>query len=196
VVAQKYDKEIQSFNGNEFYIKKFCETNATLLSNIIRELIYAAIEQYKQFLAAFAARPLRPVKAIIEDERVNPVHYQFEDAFLIVKMVEREGKMYFEDTMPSIKDQLLRIFDELIKVSHQLSRPETSLRKSDKQFLPEMTLDDEKYRAAQTELLPVLNKLLEPFTVVAVELEQDYREYINLREGDFVRNSPNIKKIQ
>jgi len=24
VVAQKYDKEIQSFNGNEFYIKKFC----------------------------------------------------------------------------------------------------------------------------------------------------------------------------
>lgn len=82
-------------------------------------------------------------------------------------MVERDGKMYFEDTMPSIKDQLLRIFDELIKVSHQLSRPETSLRKSDKQFLPEMTLDDEKYRAAQTELLPILNKLLEPFTLIA-----------------------------
>lgn len=98
--------------------------------------------------------------------------------------------------MPSIKDQLLRIFDELIKVSHQLSRPETSLRKSDKQFLPEMTLDDEKYRAAQTELLPILNKLLEPFTVVAAELEQDYKEYINLRDADFVRNSPNIKKIQ
>jgi hypothetical protein len=54
----------------------------------------------------------------------------------------------------------LRIFDELIKVSHQLARPETSLRKSDKQFLPEMTLDDEKYRAAQTELSPTLNKLL------------------------------------
>jgi hypothetical protein len=33
-----------------------------------------------------------------------------------------------------------------------------------------MTLDDEKYRAAQTELLPILNKLLEPFTVVASEL--------------------------
>lgn len=65
-------------------------------------------------------------------------------------MIERDGKMHFEDTIPTIKDQLLRIFDELIKVSHQLARPETSLRKSDKQFLPEMTLDDEKYRAAQT----------------------------------------------
>lgn len=129
-MAQKYDKEIQSFNGNEFYIKKFCETNATLLSNIIRELIYAAIEEYKQFLISYSTRPLRPIKRIIEDERNDPVHYQFEDAFLIVKMVEKDGKMFYEDTMPSIKESLLRIFDELIKVSHQLSRPETSLRKS------------------------------------------------------------------
>jgi len=111
VVAQKYDKEIQSFNGNEFYIKKFCETNATLLSNIIRELIYAAVEEYKQFLLFFAAKPLRPLKKIIEDERNNPVHYEFEDAFLIVKMVEKDGKMFYEDTMPSIKEALLRIFD-------------------------------------------------------------------------------------
>ena len=77
MVAQKYDKEIQSFNGNEFYIKKFCEANATLLSNIIRELIYAAVEEYKQFLLFFAAKPLRPLKKIIEDERNDPVHYQF-----------------------------------------------------------------------------------------------------------------------
>lgn len=87
VVTQKYDKEIQSFNGNEFYIKKFCETNATLLSNIIRELIYTAIEEYKQFLLNFASKTLRPIKEIIEDERNSPVNYQFEDAFLIVKMV-------------------------------------------------------------------------------------------------------------
>ncbi len=38
-------------------------------------------------------------------------------------MVEREGRMHFEDTVPSIKDSLLHIFDELIKVSHQLARP-------------------------------------------------------------------------
>lgn len=59
-----------------------------------------------------------------------------------------------------------------------------------------MTLDDEKYRAAQTELSPTLNRLLEPFTVVASELEQDYQEYINLRDADFVRSTPNIKRIQ
>ena len=166
------------------------------MSNIIRELIYAAIEQYKQFLLSFASQQLRSVKTIIEDERNNPVHYSYENAFLIVKMVEREGRMHFEDTMPSIKESLLHIFDELIRVSQQLARPETSLRKSDKQFLPEMTLDDEKYRAAQTELSPVLNKLLEPFTAVASEMEQDFKEYITLRDADFVKSSPNIKKIQ
>lgn len=42
-VSSIYDKEIQSFNGNEYYIKKFCETNAILLSNIVREIIYEAI---------------------------------------------------------------------------------------------------------------------------------------------------------
>jgi hypothetical protein len=89
--------------------------------------------------------------------------------------------MYYEDTMPIIKDSLLKIFDELIRVSHQLSRPETTLRKSEKKFLPEMTLEDEKYRSAQTELSPVLNKLLEPLTNVSTELESDYKEYIQLR---------------
>ena len=54
--------------------------------------------------------------------------------------------MFYEDTMPTIKDALLRIFDELIRVSHQMSRPETTLRKSEKQFLPEMTMEDERYR--------------------------------------------------
>ena len=45
-------------------------------------------------------------------------------------MIERDGRMLYEDTVASIKEALLRIFDELIKVSHQLARPETTLRKS------------------------------------------------------------------
>ena len=59
-----------------------------------------------------------------------------------------------------------------------------------------MTLEDEKYRGAQSELSPVLNKLLEPFTVAAGELEVDYQEYIQLKEAEFVKHNPTIKKIQ
>lgn len=45
-------------------------------------------------------------------------------------MAERDGKMYYVDSMPKIKDELMKLFDELIKVSHQLIRPESTLRKT------------------------------------------------------------------
>ena len=47
--------------------------------------------------------------------------------------------MIYVDQIPMIKESLMKIFDELIKVSHQLIRPENSLRKTEKQFLPEMS---------------------------------------------------------
>lgn len=68
---------MQSFNGNEYYIKKFCETNSVLLSNIVREIIYEAIAEYKEFLLNFSKPELVNVKSIIEGERLNPVHYQY-----------------------------------------------------------------------------------------------------------------------
>lgn len=44
-------------------------------------------------------------------------------------MNEKDGKIYYEDDINFIKDQLMKIFDELVKVSHQLPRPESFLRK-------------------------------------------------------------------
>lgn len=31
-----YEKEIESFEANEYYIKMFCDANAVLLSNMMR----------------------------------------------------------------------------------------------------------------------------------------------------------------
>jgi len=36
----------------------------------------------------------------------------------------------------------MKIFDELVKVSHSLPRPESFLRKVDKMTLPEMIFED------------------------------------------------------
>ena len=95
-------------------------------------------------------------------------------------MIEREGKVIYVDQMAGIKDSLLKIFDEIIKVSHQLIRPESTLRKTEKQFLPEMNFEDESYRNALTEVSPALSKILEPCTSLAAEFDQDYIEYFNL----------------
>lgn len=146
-------------------------------------------------MLSYCQQPIRPIKEIIEAERLNPVHYQYEDAFLIVGMVERDRKMAYIDQMPLIKDSLLRVFDELIKVSHQLIRPESTLRKTEKQFLPEMSFEDESYRNALTEVSPALNKILEPFTLILGEFEADYSDYMELNFNEFVASNPIIKKI-
>jgi hypothetical protein len=41
--------------------------------------------------------------------------------------------------------------------------------------LPEMIFEDERYRAALTELSPILNSLLEPLKVIALELETEHK---------------------
>jgi predicted PilT family ATPase len=120
-------------------VKLFCDANAVLLSNFMREIIYEALDQYKVFFDRFLVRPVREVKDIIEGERLNPLYHDFEDTFLTVKLRETENKSAYSDNPKLIKENLLRILDELVKVSQQISRPENTLRKSDKPFLPEVT---------------------------------------------------------
>lgn len=124
------------------------------------------------------------------------MHYQFEKAFLIVGLIENDGKMMYSDPMPTIKESLIKIFDEIIKVSHQLIRPESTLRKTEKQFLPEMSFEDESYRLALTDVSPALNDILEPLNVLSSQFETDYTPYTTLDSGNFVKTNPTIKKIK
>ena len=59
-----------------------------------------------------------------------------------------------------------------------------------------MSLEDESYRNALTEVSPALNKILEPFNVIATEFESDYAGYIDLNHAEFVKTNPLIKKIK
>lgn len=72
-----YEKEIESFEANEYYIKMFCDANAILLSNMMREIIYEALDQYKEFFERFNVKKVRQIKDIIQGERLNPLHYEF-----------------------------------------------------------------------------------------------------------------------
>lgn len=60
-----YEKEIESFEANEYYIKMFCDANAVLLSNMVREIIYEALEQYREFFDRFNVKKVRQIKDII-----------------------------------------------------------------------------------------------------------------------------------
>lgn len=98
-----YEKEIAAFESNEYYIKKFCEANATLLSNILRDLIYQTFDEYVEFIKRFNTKPLKSIKEIMNGEINNPTSYEFEDAFLIVKVVSNDDKIVLSDSTQSIK---------------------------------------------------------------------------------------------
>lgn len=59
-----------------------------------------------------------------------------------------------------------------------------------------MIFEDERYRAALTELSPILNSLLEPLKVIASELETEHQEYVNLNANEFIKVNPPIKKLR
>jgi hypothetical protein len=46
-----------------------------------------------------------------------------------------------------------------------------------------MSFEDESYRNALTEVSPVLNKILEPLSVIATEFDKDYAEYFSLNHA-------------
>lgn len=190
-----YEKEIESFEANEYYVKMFCDANAILLSNFMREIIYEALDQYRTFFNRFLTKPIREVKDIIEGERLNPLYYDFEDTFLTVKLQESENKAAYSDNPKLIKENLLRILDELVKVSQQIARPENTLRKSDKPFLPEVTFEDKRYKETLSYLSPKLEELLQPLKNLLVDFVP-YEKYLHMNAATFLKGSPTIKAVK
>ena len=173
----------------------FCDANAVLLSNFMREIIYEALEQYRAFFDRFLTKPIREIKDIIEGERLNPLYHDFEDTFLTVKLREGENKPAYSDNPKLVKENLLRILDELVKVSQQIPRPENTLRKSDKPFLPDVTFEDKRYKETLSYLSPKLDDLLQPMKNLLVDLAP-YEKYLYINAGTFLKGNPAIKAVK
>lgn len=112
-----------------------------------------------------------------------------------MRLREQDNKMVYSDSVLSIKEALLKILDELVKVSQQIPRPENQLRKSDKQFLPEVSFEDARYRQTLGYLNPMLNNLLEPLNNSLTDLSP-YEKYLNLNPAVFLRGNPIIKNVK
>lgn len=82
-----------------------------------------------------------------------------------------------------------------MKVSQQIPRPENTLRKSDKQFLPDVSFEDARYRQTLGYLNPMLNNLLEPLNNLITDLNP-YEKYLNLNAAIFLRQNPIIKTVK
>lgn len=80
-------------------------------------------------------------------------------------------------------------------MSQQVSRPETQLRKVEKQTLPEITSDDSKYRESLNTLSPLLTRLLEPLNHLLGDLDT-YHQYFNLNINNYLKEVPTTKSMK
>lgn len=56
-----------------------------------------------EFIKRFDNKPLRTAREIMNGEVTDPVRYDFEDAFLIIKVVQNDNKITLSDSTQSIK---------------------------------------------------------------------------------------------
>lgn len=95
---------------------------------MIREHVTHELENYVRFFNRFDVDPLAAEDVLAEDKRdfINSIHY---DVFLKVNLTvdETENEIKFENELSEIRSDILLIFDDIVKLTHHIARPENSL---------------------------------------------------------------------
>lgn len=150
-------------SGNESLVEKFYDANAILLSGLIRKFIEDGIEEYTRFLTSFAEKEILPFQRIIEGEKSDPLGCPAERAFLILYVTEENGKPVIVGNLQAMRESLLKVLDEIARVSTSISRPECLAGQSPKaQYLDEFPAESQELRQAMARLSPALERLFEP----------------------------------
>jgi len=145
-------------NKKQAYI--FFEANATLMSNQIRKLISDSVIAYREFFKRFQKQDgnYKVPQVIIEEEKDH--RNRLEDVFLVVRMIFNEGAVTFANPLVEIRQELLKIIENIVSVSDKFSRAEINIARSEKTHLWQMTLEDELVQNVFTEVDEIINNNL------------------------------------
>jgi hypothetical protein len=66
-----------------------------------------------------------------------------EDIFLVVKLKDEDNTIVFYDGLHHIKEELIRVINEVVSCSHSFPRPENTLARRDKQTIWKVAFEDE-----------------------------------------------------
>jgi dynein heavy chain len=139
----------------------FFESNATLMSNQIRQLVTDSLQQFRSFFERFNKPTLNTPEEVvaIEKDARNPI----EDVFLHVKLeAQQEGAqiVFADDLEEKIKSEILKVIDKILHETHDFPRPENHIARSDKVRLWDIPEWDEVYVRVRQEIGEILDKNL------------------------------------
>lgn len=178
-VQEIYKTELTDMDKKTAFI--FFESNAALMYNQLRGLITDSLYVFRDFFRRFKKESYKDPATIIAEEKdwTNPI----EDVFLVLEMKDEDGQILFNTPLSEIKISLLRIIDMIINVSHNFSRAEISISRSDKSKLWEVLQKDEVVQNVAREIEGIIDANLAAVAKVEDVLEK--YAYI-LTEGEVV----------
>lgn len=154
-VQDIYKTEINQMNKKQAYV--FFEANATLMSNQLRKLITESVLKYRDFFKRFqkGEGEHKAPQEVIEEEKDHTK--TLEDVFLAVRMIFHENTVMFANSLSEIRQELLRIIENIVNVSDKFSRAEVNIARNDKTQLWPMTLEDEVIQNVFMEVDDIIN---------------------------------------
>jgi len=112
-IIKIYREELQSLTKRQRLI--FFRSNATLMSNQIRQLIYDSLNTYCNFIKRFQLEKYKtPTEIILQDRNI---HGTIEDAFMVVSLNAKNGTVVFQIGLEKIKSNMLKIVTDIINTS-------------------------------------------------------------------------------
>ena len=154
-IIKIYREELQSLTKRQRLI--FFRSNATLMSNQIRQLIYDSLNSYCEFIKRFKLDTYKSPSEIIEQDR--DIHGSIEHSFLVVSLCSKNGQVAFQMGLDKIKASLLKIITDIINTSKHFPRPEKGMHSNTKgeQTLSPVTKVDETYNRVYKEINKVID---------------------------------------
>ena len=159
----------------------FFESNAALMYNQLRGLIIDTLYAYRDFFRRFKKEEYKHPEAIITEEK--DWNNDIEDVFLVLEMKDEEGQIIFNTPLEEIKSQLLHVVEMVYSVSHNFSRAEVTISRSDKSRLWEILDKDEVVKEVTDEIESIIDSNLNAVAIVEEILEK-YAYLLN--EGEAV----------
>ena len=154
-IIKIYREELQSLTKRQRLI--FFRSNATLMSNQIRQLIYDSLNTYCNFIKRFQLEKYKtPTEIILQDRNI---HGTIEDAFMVVSLNAKNGTVVFQIGLEKIKSNMLKIVTDIINTSQHFPRPEKGMHSNTKgeQTLSAVTIEDETYNRVLKEIRQIID---------------------------------------
>ena len=96
-------------------------------------MIYDQLNNYLNFFLSFKKNSYTSATEIVSREK--EFNSPIENVFMTLVLMEKDNQISFTDDLSFVKSEILRIITDLVELSHTFKRPESSISKSEKEYL-------------------------------------------------------------